>query len=1029
LFFSSSKKLSQTIAGVLLSCLLIALSFYTLDQIKFETASNTQKSLRALLLAVQESYHTLISQRKLHASILADFPLTQSLTETLLEENRKNVAAVSSPALVELRSVFVSELRKNSDRGFFIISPDRINIASMRDSNLGQVNLIQLSKPALLEKAFAGSPTFVPTISSDVPLRDENNLLVDRYPTMFVLSPIRSASNIEKVIAVLAIRIDAKTHFSNLTGLGQIGASGETYAFDKNGYMLSESRFVRQLVDAKLLRFGQASALNIRVTDPGGNIFGSHRGKVQNIEQPLTLMASSAIAAGQGHNFAGYRDYRGIDVIGTWTWDDEFNFGLTSEINLDEALEPYYRTRSLFTATSLFALFLLSLFVRAQILSRQKLLKAHAELESQVVHRTHDLTSAKNELVKTNSNLASAQAFAKLGTWTLDLFSNELTWSNETYRFFNVEAGSSPPRGIGFLKVVHRDDRDLFQRFYEDSKKIDLDYSIDIRVPQLNGLDLWLEINSEIVRDENDIPVLTRGIAQDITERKKAQQELLTARKLLDESQSVAKVGGWELDIATGNLYWTTETYHIHDTSPEEFNPSVDAGVNYFLPASKKIISAAIDDAVNNCKDYDLQLETYTTKGRKIHIRTTCIVTQKDGKATKLTGSFQDITQQKQDEKALLRSSKMDVVGQMAGGIAHDFNNLLNVIIGNLELLEIEIPKTEQAAKRIAHIAGASQRAAAVIKQLLSFSSKETSQFSSVNINDMIIAMDSLISRSITPEVSVKLLLNENLTFAKVEVGEFEGVLLNLVINARDAMPGGGELIIRTNNCVLDSAYCQENPSATPGKYVVITVQDTGKGISKQDLEHIFEPFYTTKPTGEGTGLGLAMVFRAMARCNGHVAVTTEVGKGTSFEIYVPQCEQDVYLTTGAASETVNSHRSGTILVVEDEPELRDIAQQFLQLMGYTVVTATNGEEGLVKLQAVPDISILFSDIVMPGGMNGYELARTALIQRPELKIILTSGYVDESASFDGASYEGDILMKPYSRADLTRHISIHIDN
>jgi len=1014
---------------VLLSCLLVALSFYTLNQIKYETANNTQKSLRALLLVVQESYHSLINQRRLHASVLADFPVTQSLTAILLEENSQNLAGVDSPALAELRRVYAPELAKNADKGFFIISPDFVNIASMRDSNIGQVNLIHLSKPALLDKAFAGSSIFVPTITSDVPLLDENNLLVSRAPTMFVLSPIRSASNHEKVIAVLAIRIDAKSHFSKLTGLGQIGVSGETYAFDRSGYLLSESRFVDQLVAEKLIAPGQTSILNVRVIDPGVNLREGHLAKLPNTKQLLTVMAKSAIAKGRGGNTEGYKDYRGVDVIGAWTWDDQFNFGLASEMDLDEALESYYRTRTLFIATNLFALFLIGLYVRAQISSRQQLFKAHAELESQVVLRTHDLSSAKNELANTNKDLASAQAFAKLGTWVFDVSSGEWAWSIETYRFFNVDPTSSPPRSREFLDMIHPGDRGLFQQFYMRSQKAGCDYSIDIRIPQVSGLNLWLELSTEAARDENGVLTSIRGIAQDITVRKNAEQDLLTARKLLDESQSVAKVGGWELDVATGSLYWTAETYQIHDTSPEEYNPSVGAGINFFLPESKEIISAAIDDAINNCKGYDLQLETYTTKGRKISIRTTCKVTQKEGKATKLTGIFQDITQQKLDEKALLRSSKMDAVGQMAGGIAHDFNNLLSVIIGNLELLEIEIPKTEQSTKRIGDITGASLRAAAVIKQLLSFSSKEVSQYNSVNINEMIVGMDSLISRSVTPEVSVQLLLHENLASAAVDGGEFEGVLLNLVINARDAMTGGGELIIRTNNCVLDSAYCQKNPSAVPGKYVVITVQDTGEGISKQDLEHIFEPFYTTKAIGKGTGLGLAMVFGTMQRCNGHVSVITEMGKGTTFEIYIPQCEQDVYVATEGVSDTNISHRSGTILVVEDESALREIAQQFLEIMGYTVVTATNGEEGLAQLREVPEISILFSDILMPGGMNGYELATQALIQKPHMKIILTSGYIDGPASSDGEGYKGEILTKPYSLSDLMQHISTHIDN
>jgi len=1015
--------------GVSLSCLIVFLSFYTLNQIRQETASSTRKSLNALLFTVQESYHTLISQRKLHASILADNPLVQSLTISLLEERNQNKASINSPALAKLRSMLAPELAKNGDKGFFVIGPDHINIASMRDSNLGQVNLMHLSKPTLLEKAFTGSPAFVPTISSDVPLLDEDNILGNHSPTMFILSPIRSPSNHESIIAVLALRIDAKTHFSNLTGLGRIGDTGETYAFDKNGYMLSESRFIDQLVSTSLIQPGQTNVLTMRVADPGGNLLKNHLSSLPNVDGPLTLMANNAITIGQGDNITGYRDYRGVDVIGVWTWDKAFNFGLASEIDLDEVLESYHRMRTVFIATNLLVLLMIVWYIRTQIYSKERLLLAQTDLASQVAHRTQDLNSAKNELAKINEHLAHAQAAAKLGNWLLVHSSREVTWSREIYRFFNVEPGSLPPKPKEFLKLIHPDDRDMYRQFSADARKRNVDYSIDIRVPQPDGLNLWLELKIETSFGENDLPISSRGIAQDITARKHTEQELLTARILLDESQSVAKVGGWELNIATGSLFWTAETYHIHDTSPDEFNPSVDAGVSYFLPDSRKIISNAIDDAVNNCKDYDLQLETYTTKGRKIHIRTTCKVTQDEGKATKLTGIFQDITQQKLDEEAMLRSSKMDAVGQIAGGIAHDFNNLLNVIIGNLELLEIETPNTKKATKRINQIKDASQRAADVTKQLLSFSRNETSQNNTVSVNDLIIGMDSLISRSVTPEVSVNLFLAEDLAFAKINAGELEGALLNLVINARDAMPGGGELILRTNNCFLDSIDCKQNPRIQPGKYVLITIQDNGQGIAKENIDHIFEPFYTTKPSDKGTGLGLAMVFGAMNRCNGYVEMSTEIGKGTTFELYIPQCEQELLPPKDDTSEIILFESNKTILVVEDEEELLEIAQEFLKIMGYTVVTATNGAEALAQLQKVPEISIVFSDVLMPGGINGYELVKQALTLHPHLKIVLTSGYVDESASSDAESYGGTLLMKPYTQSDLARHISTHLGN
>ena len=243
---------------------------------------------------------------------------------------------------------------------------------------------------------------------------------------------------------------------------------------------------------------------------------------------------------------------------------------------------------------------------------------------------------------------------------------------------------------------MHEDDKLIFEAFLESAikQKTTDSATVDARFPQTDGSNLWLEMRSESYRDDNGAVITIHGTAQDITARKTTEKNLATTRTLLEESQQIAKVGGWELDIKTSNLYWTAETYHLHDTTPEEFNPTVDAGVGYFLPDSKAKITAALDEAINNGKNYDLELETYTTKGREITVRTTGSVTKENGKAVKITGIFQDITQQKRDEKALARSLKMEVVGQMSGGIAHDFNNLLSIIIGNVELLESEIPKT-----------------------------------------------------------------------------------------------------------------------------------------------------------------------------------------------------------------------------------------------------------------------------------------------------------------------------------------------
>ena len=1008
---------------------MFCMSVYILKQIKTETTENSHQTLDAILHTVQASHRVLINQRKLHASTLADFQIIESMTSSLLERSLKNQTIIDSKALTSLRHIFTRELAKNNDRGFFIISPDRINIASMRDSNIGVINLIHKTKPELLDKAFKGEATLIPTIYSDVPLLNENKQLIEKAPTMFVLAPIHSSIYENEVIAVLALRIDTTTHFSNVTKLGRFGDTIETYAIDKSGKLLTESRFISDLIETGLINEGEKGTLNIRVTDPGGNLLKGFHSPGNKEELPLTFMARSVIENGDGFNIDGYRDYRGVDVIGTWVWDRQSDFGLTTEIDVEEALLPYYRTRIIFIAGNIITLLIVILFIWIQFLSNRKLLRTHSELESRVEKRTVDLSTARNELVKINNELAQAQTRAKMGSWKRDLKTKKGQWSDEMFKLFGLQSQLNPPLFSETIKLIHPDDQIEFQNLYNTAISNGRDYSVDVRLPQPDGTNIWIEARSETVYDESGNLVLLRGTAQDITVRKQAERKLLTSNHLLDESQKLAKVGGWELNLATGKLFWTAETYNIHDTSPQEFNPTVDAGVEYFLPESRETITQAIDAAINECKDYDLELETYTTKGRKIDVHTTCSVIKEHGKAVKLRGIFQDITQQKKDEKALRHSSKMDAVGQMAGGIAHDFNNLLSIIMGNLNFLERDTKGNEKATRRIEQIDKATHRAATLTKQLLRFSHKLPFKSVIAEVNEILVSMDSLICRSITPEVMVNLQLSEFELFTKVDIGDLEGAILNLIINARDAMPGGGELYIKTDKCTLSPAYCEKHSDIVPGEYILIEVQDNGKGMTSSEQELIFEPFYTTKLLGKGTGLGLSMVYSFVNRSKGHITVSSTVDVGTSFKVFLPQSEKNVSDVVEVTKIDLQIEGKGTILVVEDEDGLLELAEEFLKYLGYKVITANNGNDALMVLKQNSNIDILFSDILMPGGINGYELAKYATEMLPNLKVILTSGYNDENSVLEGMDFSGKVLKKPYTQSDLSQHIHKHLVN
>jgi len=382
-------------------------------------------------------------------------------------------------------------------------------------------------------------------------------------------------------------------------------------------------------------------------------------------------------------------------------------------------------------------------------------------------------------------------------------------------------------------------------------------------------------------------------------------------------------------------------------------------------------------------------------------------------------------------EETLRRAQKMDAIGQLTGGIAHDFNNILGIILGNLNLLKLEMVDNPKALGRVRAADRAALRAADLTKQLLGFSRKQTLQRIPVDINQAIREMESLIARSVTPEVEVEYNLKAGLWLTEIDPGDFADSLLNLVLNARDAMSGPGKLGIETANTVVGSnKQRRQDPTVDSGEYVEVTVSDNGCGISQKIMDRIFEPFFTTKPQGKGTGLGMSMVFGFVQRSNGHIRIDSEPNTGTIIHLFLPRSAQKEIspMVTEARKDPSTLHGNEKILIVDDEKELLDLSKRYLEELGYTAVCATSGQEALDILVSEPDIDLLFSDVVMPGGMNGYELSEKALQNRPELKVLLTSGYADNTAKPDAISFES-LLRKPYSRTALAQRIRSLFDS
>lgn len=389
-----------------------------------------------------------------------------------------------------------------------------------------------------------------------------------------------------------------------------------------------------------------------------------------------------------------------------------------------------------------------------------------------------------------------------------------------------------------------------------------------------------------------------------------------------------------------------------------------------------------------------------------------------------------DVTQQRLTEESLRHAQKMEALGQLTGGVAHDFNNLLAIIQGNLELLAeaLDRPEFRDLAQRAL---GAVERGAALIGQLLAFGRRQPLQAKPVNLNTLVAGMGDLLRRTLGETIQLDILLADDLAMTVIDSSQFETALLNLALNARDAMPSGGRLTIETATVWLDEDYAVLHRPISPGCYVLIVVRDTGSGMPPEVLEHVLEPFYTTKEVGKGSGLGLSMVYGLVNQMGGSIHLYSEVGHGTTVNIYLPasRAETETASSPGTGEPSARPGQGQLVLVVEDEALVRQLAVNMLQSLGYRTLEADTAAAALQMLEAAPQVVVLFTDVVLPGGESGVDLARAAQQRRPDLKVLFTSGYVGPHLAALSRHKGAGWLGKPYRKSQLASKLHALFDN
>jgi len=549
------------------------------------------------------------------------------------------------------------------------------------------------------------------------------------------------------------------------------------------------------------------------------------------------------------------------------------------------------------------------------------------------------------------------------------------------------------------------------------------------------GLPLWVLVSGRTFENSNGDQFL-EGTIQDISIRKEAEIALRESQEHLSMVMQASNAGFWIRDIPSNKVIWSEGNYRLLGYEPDEIEASYEHWVMRIHPSDRERVVAVIKNAMDSHIEINMEYRVVHSDGQIRWIKNIGkTLFDANGTPTVTCGIQIDVAHRKELEKQLRTSQKLEAIGQLTGGIAHDFNNILGIIHGNFEILQRMLPDNKKALGRIKTGLKGAERGEEITRKLLNFSTTITDEKKIVKINEFIREMADLISKSLTVKIEVNFEFDEDIWLVDIDPGDFQDVLINLALNARDAMPDGGNLKIESHNKVLDEKYSQRNPQAASGEFVMLSVGDTGHGMTAEVKERVCEPFFTTKEHGKGTGLGLSMVYGFLQRSGGHLKIYSEPDEGTTFCLYLPRAT-DATQSQEICYDKISDLPRGTetILIVDDEIGLRNVAVFYLEELGYKTVVAKDGQHALEVLKSTTNIDLLFSDVVMPGGLDGYQLSLAVHEQYPEIKILLTSGFTKKPAELSNhdvgylVTLDNELLRKPYNQPELSTAIRRILD-
>ncbi|MEJ2034023.1 MAG: PAS domain S-box protein [Deltaproteobacteria bacterium] len=641
-----------------------------------------------------------------------------------------------------------------------------------------------------------------------------------------------------------------------------------------------------------------------------------------------------------------------------------------------------------------------------------------------------DITKRKRmeaELQQTAERLALAQQAGRVGVFDWNFTTGMVAWTPELEDVLGVPIGLFEKK-YSFLvdryedwaKLLHPEDLSILDALFDDWIKSDRDEEQwEYRVLR-QGEKRWILGRGRIIRDPSGKPVRMIGTNVDITERKRAEEELKKQRDQLEEAQEIAKTGSWERDVVNDKITWSKELYRIFEMEPERFKATFEAFLDLVHPEDRQKVRERLAQAFSKKRTYDIEYRITTPNGREkiIHSRG-AVIFDPSGKPIFTRGSAQDITHLREKEKEMMKVAKLESLGILAGGIAHDFNNILTSILGNIELAQMTLPPESSAAEKIVIAGRACERAKGLSQQLLTFAKGGAPVKKIHAMPDIIKEAAELALRG----SNVKSIYSfpADLRLTEVDETQFSQVVNNLVINADQAMPEGGILEITASNVHLEQGNAQE---LEPGKYIRIDLKDQGIGIPGKYFDRIFDPYFTTKE--KGSGLGLAVCYSIIKKHGGTLTVDSTPGVGSIFSIFLPASEKKQ--TSEATPREVEFYGTGRVLVMDDDETVLEIATDMLQHLGYQVETVKDGMESLTAYETATALKkgepfeVLILDLTIPGGMGGKETVQRLLKIDPHAKVIVSSGYANDPIMSDFAEYGfKGVIPKPYKLNELSK--------